>query len=156
MITAAPLLALLAAPSFAAVEGEQPGKVMPDMTEGAMPPKHLQIPAVPEGQNLKPVKQHPMLHKEVINTKGEQIGKIEKLLSSKEGRIEYAEVALAESGKLVPIPWKAFQVDGESVIINASKEQLQKEGPTFQSEQSGDFEHKGGEPLKPNLRQGGG
>lgn len=154
MLAAAPLLAMLAATSFAAVEAEQPGNV-PDITEGAVPPKEMKIPAVPEGQNLKALEQHPMLHREVKNARGEQIGTIEKLLTSKDGRIEYAEVSLAESGKLVPIPWKAFRVEGESVTINATKEQLQKDS-TLQGGQSGDFEHKGGEPLKPHLRQGGG
>jgi hypothetical protein len=142
--------------SFAAVEAEQPGKVMPDMTEGSTPPKEMQIPAVPQGRNLKAVDQHPMLHRQVTNPSGEPIGKIEKLLSSKDGRIEYAEVSLAETGKLVPIPWKAFREQGDALVINATREQLQKEGPTFQGGQSGDFEHKGGEPLKPHLRQGGG
>ena len=154
---AASLLTLmLGAPAFAAVEGEQPGNVMPDATQGGVPPKKSTIPAVPEGKNLKAAENHPMLHRSVKNPQGQDIGTIDKLLTSKDGRIEYAEVSLAESNTLVPIPWTAFKAEGDSLIINATREQLQKQGPTFQGGQSGDFEHKGGEPLKPNLRQGGG
>jgi PRC-barrel domain len=157
LMAAASMLSLsLAAPSFAAVEGDQPGKVMPDMTEGAIPPKHMTIPAVPEGKNLKEADQHELLHRAVTDPNGQKIGTIEKLLTSKEGTIEYAEVSLIESNRLIPIPWNAFKVEKESVMINATREQLEKEGPTFKGGQSGDFEHKGGEPLKPHLRQGGG
>jgi hypothetical protein len=129
---------------------------MPDTTGGAIPPKTTTIPAVPEGKNLQPAENHPMLNRTVKNPQGQQIGTVEKLLTSKDGRIEYAEVSLAESHTLVPVPWAAFKSEGDSLIINATREQLQKQGPTFQGGQSGDFEHKGGEPLKPHLRQGGG
>jgi hypothetical protein len=157
LMAAASLLSLsLSTPSFAAVEGDQPGKVMPDMTEGAVPPKQMTIPAVPEGKNLKEAEQHQLLHRSVTDPSGNTIGTIEKLLTSKDGTIEYAEISLVESNRLIPIPWNAFKVDNETVILNATREQLEKEGPTFQGRQSGDFEHKGGEPLKPHLRQGGG
>jgi hypothetical protein len=156
IVTASLFTFFIGSTSFAAVEGEQPGNVMPDATGGAVPPKKSTIPAVPEGKNLKAAENHPMLHKTVKSPQGQQIGTIDKLLTSKDGRIEYAEVSLAETNTLVPVPWTAFRSEGDSLIINATREQLQKQGPTFQGGQSGDFEHKGGEPLKPNLRQGGG
>jgi hypothetical protein len=145
----------LGSPSFAAVESEQPGTT-PDMTEGAVPPKRMTIPAIPEGQSLKPAEQHGMLNKKVKNPHGEEIGTVQKLMTSKDGRIEYAEISLAESKTLVPVPWNAFKVEGDSLILNATKAQLQKEGAAFRGGESSDFEHKGEEPLKPNLRQGGG
>jgi sporulation protein YlmC with PRC-barrel domain len=162
MLAGVPLLiGLLLLPSYgagAAVEGEQGNLAPPDMTGGKVPPKeHKLVPPIPEG-NLKLAESHEMLNKDVKNKKGDTIGKIEKIIvDSETGKVAYAEVSLVETKQMVPIPWSLFKFgnDGE-VIMNATKDQLEEAGSNFPAINPSDFEHKGGEPLKPNLRQGGG
>jgi sporulation protein YlmC with PRC-barrel domain len=151
------VVAVFSVPSFAAVEGDQGSVAPPDMTEGKMPPKEFKLaPPIPEG-NLKTADNHQFLRKDVKNRNGESVGTIEKIIvDSETGKVAYAEVALKEIKQLVPIPWGLFKVDGENITMNATKEQLEQAGSNFPALNPSDFEHKGGEPLKPNLRQGGG
>jgi hypothetical protein len=56
---------------------------------------------------------------------------------------------------MVPIPWGLFKQDGDQIIMNATKEQLEEAMSNFPATNPSDFQHKGGEPLQPHMRQGG-
>jgi sporulation protein YlmC with PRC-barrel domain len=73
----------------------------------------------------------------VKNTKGEDIGEIEDLVISKDGRIQYVVLAhggiLGAGEKLFAVPWKAVKAGDQedSYIVNIDKERL-AQAPSFQ------------------------
>ena len=75
----------------------------------------------------------------VQNTKGEDLGEIEDMVVSKDGRIQYVVLAhggvLGAGEKLFAIPWKAVRAGDkeDTYIINIDKERLAK-APSFQRE----------------------
>jgi hypothetical protein len=149
---------LLASPLFAAVEAEQGGKVPPDISRGSSAtPQEYSVPPV-NPKSLKPSDDHPFANKDVVNLKGEKLGTIQHVMVDTVGGKETYAMLYLDGGKdqYVPVPINFLKEGEAGLILNASKEQLMK-GPNFGGRgKSEDFEHLGGEALKPNLRQGGG
>jgi sporulation protein YlmC with PRC-barrel domain len=79
-----------------------------------------------------------ILGKKVISQKGEDLGKIEDLMLSKDGCLDYIILAsgglLGTGDRLIPIPWKAVKTgaQADTIIIDMDKSQLEK-APSFES-----------------------
>ncbi|MGB6063438.1 MAG: PRC-barrel domain-containing protein [Desulfomonilaceae bacterium] len=85
-----------------------------------------------------------ILGKKVISQKGEDLGKIEDLMLSKDACIDYIILApgglLGTGDRLIPIPWKAVTTGAkaDTIIINMDKSQLEK-APNFESKKWPNF-----------------
>jgi sporulation protein YlmC with PRC-barrel domain len=85
-----------------------------------------------------------ILGKKVISQKGEDLGKIEDLVLSKDACLDYmvlSPVGLLGTGdRLIPIPWKAVKTgaQADTIIIDMDKSQLEK-APTFESKKWPNF-----------------
>jgi sporulation protein YlmC with PRC-barrel domain len=79
-----------------------------------------------------------ILGKKVISQKGEDLGKIEDLVLSKEACLDYIVLApgslFGTGDRLIPIPWKALKTgaQADTIIIDMDKSQLEK-APSFES-----------------------
>jgi sporulation protein YlmC with PRC-barrel domain len=79
-----------------------------------------------------------IIGKKVISQKGEDLGKIEDLMLSKEACLDYIILApgglLGTGDRLIPIPWKALKTgaQADTLIIDMDKSQLEK-APSFES-----------------------
>jgi sporulation protein YlmC with PRC-barrel domain len=79
-----------------------------------------------------------IIGKKVISQKGEDLGKIEDLMLSKEACLDYIILApgglLGTGDRLIPIPWKALKTgaQADTIIIDMDKSQLEK-APSFES-----------------------
>jgi len=61
----------------------------------------------------------------VIDARGKELGTVCRLIIDARTReITYAEVAIPTTYKLVRLPWSAFEVTNDTVVLNATKEQL--------------------------------
>jgi sporulation protein YlmC with PRC-barrel domain len=73
-----------------------------------------------------------ILGKAVVSKKGEDLGKIEDLVLSKDGCLDFMILApgglLGTGDRLIPIPWKAVTTGAkaDTIIINMDKSQLEK------------------------------
>ena len=85
-----------------------------------------------------------ILGKKVISQKGEDLGKIEDLVLSKEGCLQFIILApgglLGTGDRLIPIPWKAVKTgaQADTIIVNLDKSQVEK-APTFESKKWPNF-----------------
>ncbi|MFA6224487.1 MAG: PRC-barrel domain-containing protein [Desulfomonilaceae bacterium] len=76
-----------------------------------------------------------ILGKQVISQKGEDLGKIEDIMLSKEGCLDYIVLApggwLGTGDRLIPIPWKAVKTGAkaDTMIVNMDKDQLLGKAP---------------------------
>jgi sporulation protein YlmC with PRC-barrel domain len=64
----------------------------------------------------------------VINPKGEQLGRLERLIKDSETqKIEYAMISIGETDQYKAFPWSNFKVNKEqgNVVLNVTREQLQ-------------------------------
>ena len=83
-----------------------------------------------------------IIGKAVISQKGEALGKIEDIVLSKEGCLDYMILApgglLGSGDRLIPIPWKAVTTgaQADTIIVNMDKSQLEK-APNFESNKWG-------------------
>ncbi len=79
-----------------------------------------------------------ILGKRVVSQKGEDLGKVEDLVLTKDGCLDYIILApgglLGTGDRLIPIPWKAVKTGAEAdtIIIDMDKSQLEK-APNFES-----------------------
>ena len=79
-----------------------------------------------------------ILGKRVVSLKGEDLGKIEDLVLTKDACLDYIILApgglLGTGDRLIPVPWKAVKTGAEAdtIIINMDKSQLEK-APTVES-----------------------
>jgi sporulation protein YlmC with PRC-barrel domain len=79
-----------------------------------------------------------IIGKKVVSQKGEDLGKIEDLMLSKEACLDYIILApgglLGTGDRLIPIPWKALKTgaQADTIIIDMDKSQLEK-APSFES-----------------------
>jgi hypothetical protein len=144
--------------SLGGVESEAGGTVPPDMSKGATStPQEYSVPPV-NPKSLKASDNHPFMNKTVKNLRGETLGTIHHVMVDTEKEKEtYALLYLeGKQNQYVPVPINFLKESETGLILNASKEKLEK-GPNFGGRgTSADFEHMGSEPLKPQLRQGGG
>ena len=85
-----------------------------------------------------------IIGKKVISQKGEDLGKIEDIVLSKEGCLDYLILAsggfLGTGDRLIPIPWKAVTTgaQADTIIVNMDKSQLEK-APNFESKKWPNF-----------------
>ena len=144
-------------PALSAVESEGGGNVPPDMSQDTSPtPSEYSIPPV-NPKSLKNADHHPWTNQTVKNLRGETLGTIEHVMvDTVSGRDTYAMLKLSDKMQPMPVPFNYIKESESGLVMNASKEQLQRGGPNLGGQgKSQDFEHHGSEPLKPNLRQGG-
>jgi sporulation protein YlmC with PRC-barrel domain len=79
-----------------------------------------------------------IIGKKVVSQKGEDLGKIEDLMLSKDACLDYIILApgglLGTGDRLIPIPWKALKTgaQADTIIIDMDKSQLEK-APSFES-----------------------
>ena len=143
--------------ALAAVESESGGQVPPDMSQGSSStPSEYAIPPV-NPKSLKNADNHPWTKQTVKNPQGETLGTIDHVMvDTQSGKEMYGMLKLSENTQPMPIPFNHIKEGESGLIMNATKQQLQKGGPNFGGKgKSQDFEHMGGEPLRPDLRQGG-
>lgn len=143
---------------WAAVESEGGGIISPDMSQDtSSTPKEYSIPPV-NPKSLKPANDHRWINQPVTNLKGETLGTIESIMvDTKREKGTYAMLKIAKDMYPMPVPLNAINESESGLILNASRDQLMQGGPNLGGQtKSQDFEHLGSEPLKPNLRQGGG
>ncbi|WP_447976706.1 PRC-barrel domain-containing protein [Candidatus Nitrospira bockiana] len=142
--------------ALAAVESEQGALVPPDAGMTSTPGEYTIPPVNPK--SLKNADDHPWNNKEVKNPQGETLGTIDHVMvDTKSGQEHYAMLKLSDSMYPMPIPLGYFKESETGLILQATKDQLKQGAPNLGGKsKSQDFEHMGGEPLKPNLRQGGG
>ena len=143
--------------ALAAVESEGGGRVPPDMSEGAGATQHeYTIPPV-NPKSLKNADNHPWTKQTVKNPQGETLGTIDHvMIDTESGKDMYAMLKLSDKMQPMPIPFNYIKEGESGLILNATKQQLQRGGPNLGGKgKSQDFEHFGGEPLNPTTRQGG-
>ncbi|HSL02186.1 MAG TPA: PRC-barrel domain-containing protein [Nitrospiraceae bacterium] len=64
----------------------------------------------------------------VTNPKGEQLGRLERLIKDSETqKVEYAMISIGDTGQYKAFPWSNFKVNKEqgNVVLNMTREQLQ-------------------------------
>ena len=139
--------------AFAGVESEGGGRVPPDMTQRA---DEYAIPPV-NPKSLKSADSHRWNKQTVKNPQGETLGTIDHVMvDTQSGKDVYAMLKLSENMQPMPIPFNYIKEGESGLVMNVTKQQLQKGGPNFGGKgKSQDFEHLGGEPLNPSTRQGG-
>jgi sporulation protein YlmC with PRC-barrel domain len=80
----------------------------------------------------------------VISQKGEDLGKIEDIVLSKEGCLDFIVLVpgalLGTGDRLIPIPWKAVKTSAQAdtIIVGVDKGQLEK-APNFESKKWPNF-----------------
>jgi sporulation protein YlmC with PRC-barrel domain len=104
-------------------------------------------PAVSRGETQSPLgmqRSSGMIGNRVVNSKGENLGKIDDLIIDKKGTLKYAILShgglLGIGDKLVPVPWKALKPGEESgtVVMNIDKKTLEK-APSFEAKEWPNF-----------------
>ena len=85
-----------------------------------------------------------IIGKAVISQKGEDLGKIEDIVLSKDGCLDYMILAprgfLGTGDRLIPIPWKSVKTgaQADTIIIDMDKSQLEK-APNFEGKKWPNF-----------------
>ena len=85
-----------------------------------------------------------VLGKKVISQKGEDLGKIEDIVLSKDACLDYIFLApgglLGTGDRLIPIPWKAVKTgtQADTIIVDIDKSQLEA-APNFESKKWPNF-----------------
>jgi len=142
--------------AIAAVEESGAG-IPPDMSnDSSTTPSEYAIPPV-NPKSLKNADNHKWNNKTVKNPKGETLGTIDHVMvDTQSGKDVYAMLKINDKMQPMPIPFNSIKESETGLVLDATKQQLEKGGPNLGgSGKSQDFEHKGGEPLRPDLRQGG-
>ena len=96
-----------------------------DLTGGqqGIPDEYSNTP-VSQGR-LKEVNDSKWLNQPVTNQKGENLGKITKVLKDeKTQKIEYAILQVSDSQTARPLPWGRFQEKGDKLMLDATKQEL--------------------------------
>jgi hypothetical protein len=143
--------------ALAGVESEGGGRVPPDMSPGTgIGQDEYTIPPV-NPKSMKNADKHPWDKQTVKNLQGETLGTIDHVMvDTVSGKEMYGMLKLSENMQPMPIPFDRIKEGESGLILNVTKQQLQRGGPNLGGKgKSQDFEHFGGEPLNPSTRQGG-
>jgi hypothetical protein len=143
--------------ALAGVESEGSSNIPPDMSQGAGGTQNeYSIPPV-NPKSLKNADNHPWNKQTVKNPQGQILGTIDHVMvDTQSGKDMYAMLKLSDDMQPMPVPFNYIKEGQSGLIMNATKQQLQKSGPNLGGKgKSQDFEHFGGEPLNPSTRQGG-
>jgi sporulation protein YlmC with PRC-barrel domain len=106
----------------------QPGQTDITNTPGHsndLPSRYMVMP-VARGQKIDV--ENELIGDTVINPKGEQLGRLERLIKDSETqKIEYAMISIGETDQYKAFPWSNFKVNKEqgNVVLNVTREQLQ-------------------------------
>ncbi len=105
---------------------EKPGQL--DMTGAhGYPPKQYVILPVPRG-NLVPTRDHTLIPSPVKSPDGKTLGTLVNLImDSNTGQVEYADVLLADTAQVVPVPWIHFKISQHTgaLVLNTTHYQLE-------------------------------
>jgi hypothetical protein len=143
-----------ASAALGAVESEGTG-IPPDMGQGSTPGEYTIPPVNPK--SMKTADNHPWNKQTVKNPQGETLGTIDHVMvDTQSGKEMYGMLKLSENIQPMPVPFNYIKEGESGLIMNTTKQQLQKGGPNLSGKgKSQDFQHHGGEPLNPATRQGG-
>jgi len=89
-------------------------------------PSHYTVMPVARGQKIDV--ENELIGDAVTNPKGEQLGRLERLIKDSETqKIEYAMISIGETDQYKAFPWSNFKVNKEqgNVVLNVTREQLQ-------------------------------
>jgi hypothetical protein len=92
---------------------------------GEIPSRYTVMP-VARGQKIDV--NNELIGDTVMNQKGEELGKLERLIKDSETqKVEYAMISIGDTGEYRAFPWSDFKVNKEkgNVVLNITKEQLQ-------------------------------
>ena len=92
--------------------------------KAGIPSKYTIMP-VARGQQVEVDSE--MIGDTITNAKGEELGKLDRLImDTKTRKVEYAMIAIGDTGELKAFPWSAFKVNKEkgNIVLNVTKEQL--------------------------------
>jgi hypothetical protein len=106
----------------------QPGQT--DITSAPGPssdlPSRYTVMPVARGQKIEV--ESSLIGDAVTNPKGEQLGRLERLIKDSETqKVEYAMISIGDTGEYKAFPWSNFKVNKEqgNVVLNVTREQLQ-------------------------------
>jgi hypothetical protein len=106
----------------------QPGQTDITNTPGPssdLPSRYTVMP-VARGQKIDV--DNELIGDTVTNPKGEQLGRLERLIKDSETqKVEYAMISIGDTGQYKAFPWSNFKVNKEqgNVVLNMTREQLQ-------------------------------
>ena len=106
----------------------QPGQTDITKTPGdasALPSRYTVMP-VARGQKVDV--ESALIGDTVMNPKGEQLGRLERLIKDSETqKVEYAMISIGDTGQYKAFPWSNFKVNKEegNIVLNVTREQLQ-------------------------------
>ena len=106
----------------------QPGQTDITNTPGQssdLPSRYTVMP-VARGQKIDV--ENELIGDTVTNPKGEQLGRLERLIKDSETqKVEYAMISIGDTGQYKAFPWSNFKVNKEqgNVVLNMTREQLQ-------------------------------
>ena len=106
----------------------QPGQTDITNTRGHsddLPSRYTVMP-VARGQKINV--ENELIGDTVTNPKGEQLGRLERLIKDSETqKVEYAMISIGDTGQYKAFPWSNFKVNKEqgNVVLNMTREQLQ-------------------------------
>jgi hypothetical protein len=108
-------------------------------------------------KSLKNADHHRWDKQTVKSPQGETLGTTDHVMvDTQSGKEMYGMLKLSDTMQSMPIPFNYIKEGESGLVMNATKRQLQKGGPNLGGKgKSQDFEHLGGKPLRPDLRQGG-
>jgi PRC-barrel domain len=89
-------------------------------------PSRYTVMPVARGQKIDV--ENELIGDRVTNPKGEQLGRLERLIKDSETqKVEYAMISIGDTGQYKAFPWSNFTVDKEqgNVVLNVTREQLQ-------------------------------
>jgi sporulation protein YlmC with PRC-barrel domain len=89
-------------------------------------PSRYTVMPVARGQKIDV--ENELIGDTVMNPKGEQLGRLERLIKDSETqKIEYAMISIGDTDQYKAFPWSNFKVNKEqgNVVLNVTKEQLQ-------------------------------
>ena len=89
-------------------------------------PSHYTVMPVARGEKIDV--ENELIGDTVINPKGEQLGRLERLIKDSETqKIEYAMISIGDTDQYKAFPWSNFKVNKEqgNVVLNVTKEELQ-------------------------------
>lgn len=120
-------------PSRSNSELQSETSTQPDQTDltsnprqsSELPSRYLVMP-VARGQKIN--LENELIGDHVTNPKGEQLGRLERLIKDSETqKIEYAMISIGDTEQYKAFPWSNFKVDKEqgNVVLNVTQEQLQ-------------------------------
>ena len=106
----------------------QPGQTDMTSTKGKSSESPSRYTVMPVARGQKINVENELIDDTVTNPKGEQLGRLERLIKDSETqKLEYAMISIGDTGHYKVFPWSNFKVnkDQGNVVLNVTREQLQ-------------------------------